>query len=140
MELEDKGSHLSRPVSTHPTDLELQILKILWETAPLPVREIREALAEDGRDIAHTSVITTLNTMFDKGYLKRAKEGKAFLFSPAVEQSNISSGMLNDLVGKLFDGSAAAVMLRLMESKEIDKDEVKELRRLFNKKLKEMGD
>ena len=126
-----------RPPSMHPTPLELQILKILWETSPLPVREIREVLSQQKRDIAHTSVITTLNTMFDKGYLKRKKEGKAFLFSPAVAQQEVSQNMLGDLVERVFDGSASAVMLSLFEASDLDEDEVKELRRLFNRKLKE---
>lgn len=91
-----------------------------------------------GRESAHTSVITTLNTMCDKGYLRRKKDGKAFLFSPAVDEADVSGGMLKDLVSKVFDGSASAVMLRLIESEDIDKDEVKELRRLFNRKLKEL--
>lgn len=129
---------MPRPNSSYPTDLELQILKILWKKSPCPVREIREQLAAFGRDSAHTSVITTLNTMYEKGYLFREKAGKAFLFSPAVGEADISSGMLNDLVHKVFDGSASAVMLRLMESGDIDRDEVKELRRLFNRKLKEL--
>ena len=66
-----------RPASEKPTELELLFLKILWQSAPRPVREIRDALAESGRDIAHTSVITTLNTMVEKGYLNREKQGKA---------------------------------------------------------------
>ncbi len=126
-----------RPQSSHPTDLELQILKILWEASPLPVRDIRSALSDQGRDIAHTSVITTLNTMFEKGYLKRKKQGNAFLFSPAVAQDDVSQGMLGDLVERVFDGSASAVMLSLFEASDLDEDEVKELRRLFNRKLKE---
>ncbi|MFM7723925.1 MAG: BlaI/MecI/CopY family transcriptional regulator, partial [Bacteroidota bacterium] len=47
-----------------------RILKILWQHSPLPVRDVRDALAEQGRDLAHTSVITTLNTMVGKRYLK----------------------------------------------------------------------
>ena len=103
----------------------------------MPVREIREVLSQQKRDIAHTSVITTLNTMFDKGYLKRKKEGKAFLFSPAVAQQEVSQNMLGDLVERVFDGSASAVMLSLFEASDLDEDEVKDLRRLFNRKLKE---
>ena len=129
---------MARPNSLHPTDLELQILKILWADCPLPVRDIREKLAEAGRDLAHTSVITTLNTMFDKKYVKRKKEGKAFLFTPALTEDDVSDNMLQDLVQRVFNGSPSAVLLRLMESSEIDSEEVKELRRLFNRKVKEL--
>lgn len=126
-----------RPSSEKPTELELQFLKILWQNAPRPVREIRDALAESGRDIAHTSVITTLNTMVDKGYLKREKHGKAFLFSPAVTQDDVSQQMLGDIVDRVFDGSPSAVVLSLFECSEIDDEELKELRRIFNRKAKE---
>ena len=126
-----------RPSSEKPTELELQFLKILWQSAPRPVREIRDALAESGRDIAHTSVITTLNTMVEKGYLKRTKDGKAFLFSPAVTQEDVSQQMLGDIVNRVFDGSPSAVVLSLFECSDIDDDELKELRRIFNRKAKE---
>ena len=45
---------MARPAAEQPTELELQFLKILWEKSPQPVREIRDALASSGRDIAHT--------------------------------------------------------------------------------------
>ena len=51
--------------------MELQILKILWEESPRTVREVRDALAAQGRQLAHTSVITTLGTMVDKGQLEK---------------------------------------------------------------------
>lgn len=125
-----------RPSSEQPTELELQFLKILWQDSPRPVRHIRDALAAAGRDIAHTSVITTLNTMVDKGYLNRTREGKAFLFSPAVTQQDISQRMLGDIVERVFDGSPSAVVLSLFECSDIDGEELKELRRIFNRKAK----
>lgn len=121
-----------------PTELELLILKVLWDAeSPRPVREIRNLLAESGRDLAHTSVITMLNTMFDKKFLTRKKKANEFLFSPKVTRAEISQRMLGDVVERVFDGSAASVMLSLFDCSEIDADEVKELRRLFNRKLKE---
>ena len=120
-----------------PTELELRILKVLWEDAPLPVREIRLRLARRGRDLAHTSVITTLNTMFNKKFLIRKRQANAFLFSPKVTRQEVSQRMLGDVVERVFDGSATAVMLSLFDCSDIDEDEVKELRRLFNRKLKE---
>lgn len=125
-------------VPQHPTGLELMILKILWHESPLPVREVRSRLAEQGRELAHTSVITTLNTMCDKKQLRRKKDGKAFLFSPRIQQESVSNSMLGDLVDRVFDGSAAALMLSLFDRSDIDANEVKELRKLLDQKAKEM--
>ena len=122
----------------HPTELELKILKILWEESPLPVREVRARLADQGRELAHTSVITTLNTMCDKRQLSRKKDGKAFLFSPRVKEDTVSQTMLGDLVERLFDGSATSLMLSLFDRSDIDADEVIELRGLLDKKAKEL--
>ena len=128
---------MARPASGHPTGLELQILKVLWDRAPLMVRDVRRALAEMGRDIAHTSVITTLNTMVDKRFLKRRKQGKAFLFSPRVERDEVCSQMLGDMVNRVFDGSAKAVVLGLFDYAELNAADLRELRRLVNQKVKE---
>ncbi len=130
---------MSRPVSPQPTELELMILKVLWRRSPQAVSEVREALAAEDRPLAHTSVITTLNTMVRKKYLTRVKEGKAFLFSPKVAEADISRRMLRDVVNRVFDGSAKAVLLSLFDSQSVDPDELKELRRLINQKMKDQG-
>ncbi len=73
---------MARPSSEHPTELELQILKVLWDSEPMTVREVRDALEETGRDLAHTTVITMLGTMVDKGQIEKLEPlvGKAFRF------------------------------------------------------------
>lgn len=130
---------MARPVSEQPTELELQFLKFLWEESPQPVREIRDALARAGRDIAHTSVITTLNTMVKKKFLKRTKQGNAFLFSPLVSREDVSNSMLGDVVDRVFDGSAKEVLLSLFGRSELNVDELKELRQLLNKRVREQN-
>ena len=122
-----------------PTELELQILKLLWAQSPRTARQIRDALAANGRDLAHTSVITTLQKMVGKRQLKQLdpKEGKAFRFSPRVSEQAVSSGMLGDLVQRVFDGSAEAVMLRLFEESDLRDADLKRLRKLFDEKLRE---
>src|SRR4051794_28837236 len=109
-----------RPSSDHPTELELLILKVLWERSPRTVREVREALATSGRDLAHTSVITTLNVMVRKKYLRRSMQGKACLFEPRVSRESTLSQMLTDVVDRVFDGSAKALMLSLFERTDLD--------------------
>ena len=128
---------MARPASRHPTELELVILKVLWRQSPLLARDVQVALAEEGRDLAKTTVITTLNTMVDKGYLRRKKRGNSFLFFPRVDAASVSERVLSDVVDRVFDGSTSAVLLKLFDVRDIDSGELKELRRIIDAKLKD---
>ena len=129
---------MARPGSEHPTQLELEILKVLWEESPLPVREVRARLETQAqRPLAHSSVITMLNIMFDKGFLNRKKVGKSFLFSPKVRKEEVAGGIMNDLLSRLFDGSPSAMMLNLLETSNVDATEMTELRKLITRKARE---
>jgi BlaI family transcriptional regulator, penicillinase repressor len=130
---------MARPNSEYPTELELQILKVLWEAEPMTVRDVREALAVGGRDLAHTTVITMLGTMVEKGQIQKLEpiQGKAFRFSPLIQRDDVSRGMLGDIVDRVFDGSAEAVMLSLFDVKELDEEELSSLRKLLNRKMRE---
>ena len=127
--------------SNHPTELELLILKVLWEDAPQTARQIREELGRRSRKLAHTSVITTLQKMVDKKQLKQLEpiEGKAYRFQPLVDSNRVSSSMLGDLMNRVFDGSAEAVMLSLFDVSDLDDDDLKRLRKAFNQKMREQN-
>lgn len=121
----------------YPAELELRILKILWQVGPLRVRDVRQHLADGGRDLAHTTIVTTLNTMVDKELVHRTQEGNAYVFAAKVKQEDISQGMLSEFVNRVFDGSAMSLMLNLIESEQMEAEEFAELRRLIQKKAKE---
>ncbi|MBN1852051.1 MAG: BlaI/MecI/CopY family transcriptional regulator [Pirellulales bacterium] len=125
---------MARPPSRYPTELELQVLKILWRDGESSVMNVRDALAEDqGRDIARTSVVTTLNIMADKRLVHRSQQGRAYLFTAAVTQREVSQGMLGDLLDRVFDGSAEALLLNLLDSEHVGDEEHQALRRLINR-------
>lgn len=128
---------MPKPVSRYPTELELQILKVLWQSSPLLAREVQGALAETGKKLAKTSVITTLNTMVGKKYLTRRKQGNTYLFSPRITDEQVAGRVLDDVVDRVFDGSTAAVVLSLFDAREIDRDDLEELRSLIDRKLQE---
>jgi BlaI family penicillinase repressor len=130
---------MARPASRHPTELELTILKILWRGSPLLARDVQDALADEGRELAKTSVITTLNTMVDKGYLRRKKRGNSFLFSPRIDAATVSGRVLSDVVDRVFDGSTSAVLLKLFDVRNVESGELKELRRLIDQKLRDVN-
>jgi BlaI family penicillinase repressor len=128
---------MARSESDHPTELELDILKVLWAESPLAVRDVRERLALAGRELAHSTVITMLNIMHRKGFLRRKTNAKAFLFAPKVDKDRVTGGMARDLVTRAFDGSAKALMLNLLDADEMNGDELAELRKLISRKTKE---
>ena len=124
---------MTRPASRFPTELELEILKILWRDGPSTVRHMRDALAET-RNLAYTTVMTMMGIMTDKGYLRRTKRGGGYTYSPKLNRKVAASEMLGDFVERMFDGSAKAVVLHLIETGEIDEQELRELRRLLAEK------
>lgn len=127
---------MARRTSRYPTELELEILKILWRDGPSPVRQVRDALA-DFRDLAYTSVMTIMSIMAKKGYLKRTRTGRSYTYAPRVTEGRITRGMLGDIVNRAFDGSALAVMLNLLETGDLDDAELEELRHLIDRRTKE---
>jgi len=119
-----------------PAELELKILKILWREGPLRVREVRRHLADEGRELAHTTVVTTLNKMVAKGFAESTQELNAYIFEACVSEEDVSQGMLSDFVDRVFDGSAVSLLLNLVESEDIEDEEFVRLRKLINKQAK----
>ncbi len=127
---------MARSTSKHPTELELEILKVLWRNGQLTGREVRDRLAEV-RDLAYTSVMTVMGIMEDKGYVKRKKSGKTFIYTPRVMEAATKKRMLRDVVDRVYEGSTMSVVVNLLESDDIDSDELKQLRALIKRKSEE---
>jgi BlaI family transcriptional regulator, penicillinase repressor len=128
---------MARPRSTYPTELELEILKILWQDGPRTVEQVRESLAAGQRELTHSSVITVMNIMVRKKYLTRKKQGRAFQYRARVSEKEINRGMLGNLVDRVFGGSAAATMLELLQTTDLDAGELKEIRRMIDRIARE---
>ena len=129
---------MARPTSRHPTELELEILKILWREGPSPGRKIRDALV-GFRDLAYTSVMTVMKIMTEKKYVRRKKTNGNFVYYPCVREETVAKRMLHDVVDRVFDGSAAAVMLKLLKTADLDEEELRQLRQIINRKAKEQS-
>lgn len=130
---------MARRASEHPTELELSILKVLWQEAPKTVDEVREALAAGGRELTHSTVITIMNIMVRKAYLKRAKKGRAFEFTPVLEEGSVGQSMVQDLLSRVFDGSAHSLVLQLLETADVDLEELAAIRQLIKRKAQELN-
>lgn len=129
---------MARSQTEQPTELELEILRVLWDKSPLLVRDVRIALEEAGRPLAHSTVITMLNIMHRKGFLKRRRDGKSFWFWPASPREATTGKMVGSLLSRLFNGSPAAMVLNLLQTADVDSEELAEIRKLVARKSKEI--
>ncbi len=128
---------MARRTSKYPTELELEILKILWRDGEATVREVKKKLSSF-RELAYTSVMTMMLIMTEKGYLKRWRKTNYYMYKPLITEKAITSGMLGDIVDRVFDGSAMTVMVNLLETGDIDESELAELQKLIRRKSKEV--
>jgi predicted transcriptional regulator len=121
---------MARPPSTQPTDGELEILKILWESGPVGLGQIHGVLAS-GRPVAITTVATMLKMMLAKELVERQTGPRGFLWSARVSRQAAVSGLLGKLVKHVFDGSARRLVAHLIEDGGLDDRERAEILELL---------
>ncbi len=119
---------MARPPSRNPTELELELLQILWDHHPRVVAEIREQLCHRRGEVAYTSVAKILGIMVDKGYLSRTKTGREYAYSPLLSAEQAQSNMLEDLLSRVFGGSPSLLLNRLMSMQAVSDEELEQLR------------
>jgi BlaI family transcriptional regulator, penicillinase repressor len=110
---------------------ELAIMKLVWRLKDASVRDVYEDIRER-RAVAYTTVMTMMNTLETKGYLKKHLDGRAFRYRPAVPEQRVVGAMVRDFVERVFDGGAAALLTHLVSESSLSDDERRELRRLID--------
>ncbi len=124
---------MARPPSTHPTDGELEILRVLWERGPSSLGDVCDALRQQ-REVATTTVATMLRVMLDKELVKRSQSGRLQQWSAVVTHAAAARSMVGKLVDGIFDGSAQRLVAHLVEGGKLSADELAEVRKLLDTK------
>lgn len=109
------------------TPLELEIMQVLWENGASTVTEVIPKLKAE---LAYTTVQTMLMVLLRKGKVKRTQEGRAFRYRPVVSRERASGSAVEDLVRRMFGGSAEALLMAMVDTRQIS---AKELERLARK-------
>jgi predicted transcriptional regulator len=119
----------SRPPK--PTDAELSILRVLWERGPSTVREIWEQLNPDqGR--GYTTVLKTMQIMFDKGLLARDESARSHVYRAARSQEQTQREVIGHLLERVFSGSAPKLVMQALAAKKATRAELAEIRKLLD--------
>jgi BlaI family penicillinase repressor len=106
------------------TPLELEIMQVLWERGASTVGEVQPHVRGE---LAYTTVQTMLNVLWRKKKVKRVREGRAFRYEPSVSRERASGGALRDLVSRMFGGSSEALLMAMVDSRQISAEELARL-------------
>jgi BlaI family penicillinase repressor len=121
---------MARPASAQPTDGELEILKVLWPSGPVPLGQVCATLRRQ-RPVAPTTVATMLQVMLGKGLVKRTRGPRGFLWSAKVSQEAAASRLLGKVLDHVFDGSAQRLVVHLLDEGKLSARDRQEIRRLL---------
>ena len=118
--------------SVKPSDLEMQILSVLWEKGASTAREVLEAMP-DGKQRAYTSILSVMQVMEKKGLLKHTNRGVAHVYSPAVNRKQIIRPFMHKVINEIFGGRPSAMMQALLTETPVSDDELAQIRKLLEK-------
>jgi predicted transcriptional regulator len=122
---------MPRPGSTQPTVVELQILRILWDLGPSPVREIHKRLESD-KGTNYSTTVKMLAVMREKGLVRRDEEAQPHVYRPVLSREKAGRRMLKDIIDKVYEGSALSLVLQALSTGPSTKEERAEVRRLLD--------
>ena len=123
-------SRMARRPQETPTEAELEILKVLWERGPSTGREVLDVLVAQ-RKRAYTSVMSVLNIMANKGQVTRKPHGRAFIYSAKRPREKTLGKMVNSLLGRAFEGSAASLVSQLLDQSKPTPEELDRIRKII---------
>jgi BlaI family transcriptional regulator, penicillinase repressor len=113
---------------------ELAVMSVLWRSGSATVTEVRDALEED---LAYTSVLSALQTLEEKGYVRHEPEGRAYRYYPTIEAERAGGSALARVRDAIFQGSAERMFAQMVADKRLGRKELERMRELLAKRLGE---
>jgi predicted transcriptional regulator len=118
-----------RRKSTTLTELELEIMKIVWDHETVTVRDVYETLLKR-RKVAYTTVMTMMKILEQKKYLKKNQDDRAYVYRPAQPRRQVIGAIVRDFVNRVFNGSAEPLLVHLVEEHNLSKADLAEIARI----------
>jgi predicted transcriptional regulator len=119
-----------------PTEAELEILNVLWETGPSTVREVHTLSA---KETGYTTVLKQMQVMVEKGLLGRSERYRSHVYVAKVEKAQTQRRLTKDLLERAFGGSAAGLVLGALSSQPVSAEELQEIRTMLDEFERRQG-
>jgi predicted transcriptional regulator len=118
------------------TPLELEVMKVLWESGPSSVQGVH-ARIQDVRPLAFNTVQTVLGILFRKGKVKRTLRDRAYTYRPSVTREAAAGHALRDLIDRVFQSRPEEVVLSMVRSRQLTPRQLADLQRLVEEERDE---
>lgn len=123
---------MARPASQQPTEVELQILSVLWQQGPSTVREIHNFLSEV-KQTNYSTTVKMLSVMLDKQLVKRDDSVRPQVYRAAQSRTVAQKKMVKSWIQKVYSGSAKILVMQALNAGKATKEELAEIRDLIDK-------
>ena len=114
------------------TELQLAILRILWERGEATVQDIWEALHPE-RGLAQTTVATMLSRLERRGVVTRRAQARQYHYKAAVSEPEVQHSMIGELTERLFDGDVTALVQHLISGKDVSPGDLAKIREMIER-------
>jgi BlaI family transcriptional regulator, penicillinase repressor len=118
------------PRSRTLTGQELEIMKLVWELERASVRDVYQALLKRRR-IAYTTVMTMMNILEEKGYLKKRLQERAYVYRASRPKNQVIKAMVHEFVDRVFNGSAEPLLMHLVEDRCLSAKDLEQISRMI---------
>ena len=113
---------------------ELAVMSVLWRLGSASVSEVRDALEED---LAYTSVLSALQTLEEKGFVRHEAEGRAYRYFATVEADRAGGSALARVRDAIFQGSVERMFAQMVADKKLSRKELERMRQVITQRLGE---
>ncbi|HSU42157.1 MAG TPA: BlaI/MecI/CopY family transcriptional regulator [Polyangiaceae bacterium] len=120
--------------------LEMRVLGLVERRGTASVGDVLAELEREGDALAYTTVMTVLSRLHDKGVIRRRREGRRFVYSLARGSELLKARIVKRLRSALFPGRGTAPLTALLDASELSRDDLRELRRWVDARLKAKGE
>lgn len=111
---------------------QIEIMNLIWSRGEATVTEIWKALSAE-RPVARTTVLTVMDRLEKKGWLRRRAEGALHFYSAARTRESTLGNLVDRLVETAFSGSSEELVVALLDGRGVTDEEAKRIRRLIDK-------
>lgn len=114
------------------TELQLAILRVLWERGEATVQDIWEALHPE-RGLAQTTIATMLSRLERRGVVTRRAQARQYHYKAGVTEQEVQHSMVGELTERLFDGDVTALVQHLISGKDVSPGDLARIREMIER-------